>query len=110
MNASAWDLFWKGFTVAHHEFLDTQTLWLQLEPDDRIPPVCSSCDHACFLIHDVHHRRVQETPLLICRAGDAGETPALPCLWTNTRADRLAAGSPHSLHCHRVEARHEHGH
>ncbi|WP_280564550.1 ISL3 family transposase [Chromohalobacter sp. 48-RD10] len=65
MNASAWNLFWKGFTVAHHEFLDAQTLWLQLEPDDRIPPVCSSCDHACFLIHDVHHRRVREAPLLI---------------------------------------------
>lgn len=65
MNASAWNLFWKGFTIAHHEFLDAQTLWLQLEPDDRIPPVCSSCNHACFLVHDVHHRRVREAPLLI---------------------------------------------
>jgi len=65
MNASAWNLFWKGFTIAHHEFLDAQTLWLHLEPDDRIPPVCSSCDHACFLVHDVHHRRVREAPLLI---------------------------------------------
>ena len=48
MDATPLNLFWKGFTVAHHEFLDAQTLRLQLEPDDRVPPVCSGCDHACF--------------------------------------------------------------
>jgi len=67
MDATPLCLFWKGFTVAHHEFLDPQTLRLQLEPDDRIPPVCSGCDHACFLVHDVHRRRVREASLLIYR-------------------------------------------
>ncbi|WP_410280575.1 WYL domain-containing protein, partial [Halomonas campaniensis] len=43
MDATPLCLFWKGFTVAHHEFLDPQTLRLQQEPDDRIPPVCSGC-------------------------------------------------------------------
>ena len=67
MDATPLNLFWKGFTVTHHEFLDAQTLRLQLEPDDRVPPVCSGCDHACFLVHDVHRRRVREAPLLIYR-------------------------------------------
>ena len=67
MDATPLCLFWKGFTVAKHEFLDPQTLRLQLEADDRIPPVCSGCDHACFLVHDVHRRRVREAPLLIYR-------------------------------------------
>lgn len=67
MDATPLCLFWKGFTVAHHEFLDPQTLRLQLAPDDRILPVCSGCDHACFLVHDVHPRRVREAPLLIYR-------------------------------------------
>ena len=30
-------LFWKGFTVTHHEFMDAQTLRLQLEPDQEDP-------------------------------------------------------------------------
>lgn len=67
MDATPLYLFWKGFAVAHHEFLDPQTLRLQLESDDRIPPVCSGCDHACCLVHDVHRRRVHEAPLLIYR-------------------------------------------
>ncbi|WP_234250379.1 hypothetical protein [Billgrantia desiderata] len=33
MDATPLCLFWKGFTVTHHEFLDPQTLRLQLEPD-----------------------------------------------------------------------------
>jgi len=67
MDATPLCLFWKGFTVSHHEFLDPQTLRLHLAPDDRVPPVCSGCDHACFLVHDVHRRRVREAPLLIYR-------------------------------------------
>lgn len=67
MDAAPLCLFWKGFTVVHHEFLDSQTLKLQLEPDERTPPVCSGCDHACFLVHGVHRRRIREAPLLIYR-------------------------------------------
>lgn len=67
MDANSLSLFCKGFTVANHEFLDPQILRLQLEPDDRTPPVCSGCDHACFLVHDVHRRRVREAPLLTYR-------------------------------------------
>lgn len=52
-------LFWKGFTVTLHEFLDAQTLRLQLEPDDRITLVCSGCVHACFRVYDVYRRRVR---------------------------------------------------
>ncbi|WP_144049356.1 helix-turn-helix domain-containing protein [Vreelandella massiliensis] len=67
MDATPLCLFWKGFTVTHHEFLDSKTLRLQLEPDDRVTPVCSGCDRACFRVHDVHRRRVREAPLLIYR-------------------------------------------
>ena len=67
MDATPLCLFWKGFTVTHHECLDPHTLRLQLEPDGRTSPVCSGCDHACFLVHDVHRRPVREAPLLIYR-------------------------------------------
>lgn len=59
--------FWKGFTVSHHEFLNARTLRLELAPDERILSVCSGCDHTCFLVHDVHRRRVREATRLICR-------------------------------------------
>ncbi|MDY7116113.1 hypothetical protein RAN53_07105 [Halomonas sp. SSL-5] len=65
MDATLLCLFWKGFSITHHEFFDPQTLRLQLEPDGRIRPVCRGCDHACFLVHDVHRRHVREAPLLI---------------------------------------------
>ncbi|WP_409996348.1 hypothetical protein [Halomonas sp. DP8Y7-3] len=80
-------LFWKGFTITHHELPDAQTLRLQLEPDDRTSPVCSGCGHACFLVHDVYRRRVREAPLLTYRIelDVPRATPTLPGLWPNTR-------------------------
>ena len=48
MDATPLNLFWKGFTVTHHEFLDAQTLRLQLEPDDRVPCIAgASVRHHC---------------------------------------------------------------
>ncbi|GAB3338804.1 transposase family protein [Chromohalobacter beijerinckii] len=67
MNANPLCLFWKGFTPAHHAFLDLQTLFVRLEPDPGVVPVCSGCDQACFLVYDMHRRRVREAPLLIYR-------------------------------------------
>ncbi|MCE9683341.1 hypothetical protein [Halomonas alkalisoli] len=67
MDAAPLCLLWKGFTVTHHELLDAQTLRLRMEPDDRVPPVCSGCNHAGFLVHDLHRRCVREVPLLIYR-------------------------------------------
>ena len=97
MDATPLCLFWKGFTVAHHEFLDPQTLRLQLVPDDRIPPVCSGCDHACFLVHDVHRRRVREAPLLIYRVELEVPVRRLRCPVcgpTRERIDWLPGRSP----------------
>ena len=97
MDAIPLCLFWKGFTVAHHELLDPQTLRLQLEPDDRIPPVCSGCDHACFLVHDVHRRRVREAPLLIYRVEHDVPVRRLRCPVcgpTRERIDWLPGRSP----------------
>ncbi|GKW47916.1 hypothetical protein NCCP2165_01310 [Halomonas sp. NCCP-2165] len=70
MDATPLSLFWKGFTVAHHEFLDPQTLRLQLEPDDRTPPVCSGCDHVCFL-DTISPNRPQTSHQAVC--GRLGE-------------------------------------
>ena len=67
MNASVWNLFWKGFLPTSHECLDDLSLRIRLEPDPHQIPVCSGCGHACFLVHDVHHRRVREAPLLTYR-------------------------------------------
>jgi transposase len=67
MDANPLRLLWKGFTPAHHAFLDLQTLFVRLEPDPGVIPVCSGCDQACFLVHDMHHRRVREAPLLTHR-------------------------------------------
>ena len=97
MDATPLCLFWKGFTVAHHEFLDEQTLRLQLAPDDRVPPVCSGCDHACFLVHDVHQRRVREAPLLIYRVELEVPVRRLRCPVcgpTRERIDWLPGRSP----------------
>lgn len=46
--------------ITYHELLDPQTLRLQLALGGQ-----SGCDHACFLVHDVHRRHVREAPLLI---------------------------------------------
>lgn len=97
MDATPLCLFWKGFTVAHHAFLDEQTLRLTLAPDDRVPPVCSGCDHACFLVHDVHHRRVREAPLLIYRVELEVPVRRLRCPVcgpTRERIDWLPGRSP----------------
>lgn len=67
MDATPRCLFWKGFTPATHELMDSHTLLVRLTPDDQVPPICSGCDHACCRVHDVHHRRVREAPLLIYR-------------------------------------------
>jgi len=67
MNASVWNLFWKGFLPTSHECLGDLSLRIRLEPDPHQIPVCSGCGHACFLVHDVHHRRVREAPLLTYR-------------------------------------------
>ncbi|MDR5865367.1 ISL3 family transposase [Halomonas koreensis] len=67
MDATPLCLFWKGFTPVQQTFLDADTLLIRLAPDPHVPPVCSGCDHACFLVHDVHYRRVREAPLLIYR-------------------------------------------
>lgn len=67
MDATPLCLFWKGFTPVHHELIGHQSLFIRLAPDPQHLPVCSGCDHACFLVHDVHPRRVREAPLLIYR-------------------------------------------
>ncbi|SDM09765.1 Transposase [Modicisalibacter muralis] len=97
MDATPLCLFWKGFTPAHHEALDPQTLFIRLEPDPRVTPVCRGCDHACFLVHDVHRRRVQEALLLSYRVELEVPVRRLRCPAcgpTRERIDWLPGRSP----------------
>lgn len=81
--------------VAHHAILDTATLWLQLVPDDRTPPCLWRLRH-CLL------PGARRPPLagpgsvvfdLPSRAASTVMTPALPRLWPDARALRLAVGA-----------------
>lgn len=55
------DLFWEGFQLTYHRFLNERQLLLTLEP--AAPPRCGRCGKLTRRVHDTHSRRVRERDL-----------------------------------------------